>query len=202
MSIKALLRGPYRWLLLRWHRIPCAGRDVYVHPLVRVERPAGITLSDDVQVRWSCELLCGPHGQIQIGAHSRIDHHVTLEAKDGYVRLGHSVYVGSFSILRGDGGLEVGNDVLISPQVIVISANHAYADCTRPIREQGEVCKGVRIADDVWIGSGAKILDGVAIGCGTVVGAGAVVTRDLPPYSLAAGIPARVIRQRHPLSDL
>jgi acetyltransferase-like isoleucine patch superfamily enzyme len=66
----------------------------------------------------------------------------------------------------------------------------------RPIRDQGVTNKGIVIDDDVWVGSNVTFLDGVHVGTGCVIGAGAVVTKDLPPYSVAAGVPARVIDNR------
>jgi acetyltransferase-like isoleucine patch superfamily enzyme len=74
--------------------------------------------------------------------------------------------------------------------------NHVFADPDRPIRLQGETAKGIRIGRDVWLGNGVRVTDGVEIGDGCVIGAGSVVTRSIPPYSIAVGSPARVIRQR------
>lgn len=200
MDIKSILRGPYRWLALRWVGLNHVGESVYVHPSVRVINPSRVYLADQVHVLGSSLLQCEMQGCIEIGYHTRVDHHVTLQANGGHISLGTFVYVGPFSILRGDGGLEIGNDVLISPQVIIMSANHIYKDRTRLIREQGETRLGICIEDDVWIGAGAKVLDGVTVGRGAVIGAGAVVTRDVPCYSVAVGVPARVVELRQPTS--
>jgi acetyltransferase-like isoleucine patch superfamily enzyme len=141
-------------------------------------------------------LYCGEKGLIRLGYHSRIDHHTIIQANDGQIEIGSHVYVGPYSILRGDGGLRIGDDVLISPQVVIMSANHNYRDKSRLIREQGETFKGIVIENDVWIGAGAKVMDGVAVSAGAVVAAGAVVTRDVAPYMVVGGVPARVIGQR------
>lgn len=93
-------------------------------------------------------------------------------------------------------GFEIGDNVRIAAQVVIIPMNHIYEDPDTPIWKQGIRAKGIKIEDDVWIGAGAKILDGVTIGKGSVIGAGAVVTDDIPPYSVAVGVPARVIKKR------
>jgi acetyltransferase-like isoleucine patch superfamily enzyme len=80
--------------------------------------------------------------------------------------------------------------------VNIHSENHNFSDATRLIKDQGVRYEGVLVEDDVWIGSKATILDGVTLGQGAVIGAGAVVTRSVPAYAIAAGVPARVIGQR------
>ncbi|MNG32136.1 Virginiamycin A acetyltransferase [compost metagenome] len=74
--------------------------------------------------------------------------------------------------------------------------NHVFSDKTKPIKEQGIYRQGITIEDDCWIGSNVTILDGVTIGTGSVVAAGAVVTKDVPPYSVVGGVPAKIIKER------
>ncbi len=74
--------------------------------------------------------------------------------------------------------------------------SHNFSDPNIPINQQGLTCKGILIEDDCWLGTGVRVLDGVTIGRGSIVGAGAVVTKSLPPYSIAVGVPARVIDRR------
>jgi acetyltransferase-like isoleucine patch superfamily enzyme len=96
--------------------------------------------------------------------------------------------------LRGQGGIRIGDDVFLAPMVQMLAVNHIYHDTTRPISLQGITCQGIIVEDGAWIGGGAIILDGVRIGKNAVVGAGAVVTRDVPDYCVAVGNPARVVR--------
>jgi acetyltransferase-like isoleucine patch superfamily enzyme len=112
------------------------------------------------------------------------------------MRIGDRSAIGAHSFLGGQGGIEIGDDVIMGPGVRIFSENHAYADVDRPIREQGEIRAAVSIQDDCWIGAGATILAGVTIGRGSVIAAGAVVTRDVPACSVVAGAPARVIKSR------
>jgi len=91
-----------------------------------------------------------------------------------------------------------GDNVICGPRVSFHAENHVYTDPNTPIRLQGVTRRGIVVEADCWIGAGSMILDGVRIGRGTVVAAGAVVTRDVPPYSVVAGVPARVIKSRRP----
>ena len=95
------------------------------------------------------------------------------------------------------GEVTVGRDVMMGPEVIVYTQNHKSERTDIPMRLQGhEDASPVTIGNDVWIGRRAMILPGVHIGDGAVIGAGAVVTKDVPPYSVAGGVPAKVIRKR------
>ena len=96
---------------------------------------------------------------------------------------------GRFSCQKGGARLTTNEPY---PQRVYI---HAFADSTRSFVEQGITAEGIAIEDDVWIGSGAIITDGVRVGQGAVVAAGAVVTEDVPPHAVAAGVPARVVRE-------
>jgi acetyltransferase-like isoleucine patch superfamily enzyme len=97
----------------------------------------------------------------------------------------------------GAGGpLVIGSHVQMGPNVTITAENHLFSDPTRHVDEQGVSHEGIYIEDDCWIGGGVIILDGVRIGCGSVIGAGSVVTRSIPPNSVAIGVPARVVRSR------
>ncbi|MEO5821610.1 MAG: acyltransferase, partial [Vicinamibacteraceae bacterium] len=110
------------------------------------------------------------------------------------IRIGRRTFVGERALLRGQGGIAVGENVLLGPGAQLIAIDHVFSDAGRPIRDQGITAVGITIEDDCWIGAGAIILDGVTIGRGACVGAGAVVTRSIPARTLAVGVPARVIR--------
>lgn len=94
--------------------------------------------------------------------------------------------------------LQMGNNVMMGPEVMVFGPNHKADDLSIPIQEQGyEESRPVTIADDVWVGARVIILSGVSVGKGAIIGAGAVVTKDVPPYAVCVGNPARVVRFRN-----
>lgn len=114
----------------------------------------------------------------------------------GRLRLGERTYVGHNSVLYGAGDLQIGRDVLIGPGVILTSQGHGFEKPGLKVCEHELVLAPVVIGDDVWIGAGAVVVPGVTVGEGAVVAAGAVVTRDVLPYQVVAGVPARPLRER------
>jgi acetyltransferase-like isoleucine patch superfamily enzyme len=135
-------------------------------------------------------------GNIRIGEHCCIHEFAMLLTYGGEIRIGDFTSVNPFCILYGQGGLIIGNSVRIAAQTVIIPSNHNYADTERWIHGQGNTSLGIRIEDDVWIGAGARVLDGVTVGRGAIVGSGAVVTRNVPPFAVVGGVPARIIKYR------
>jgi acetyltransferase-like isoleucine patch superfamily enzyme len=117
------------------------------------------------------------------------------------ITIGKNCFIGEFNVVRGQGGVRIGDGVYTGPMVQIVAVNHVYLDPTRPIREQGITARGIIIEDDVWIGAGATVVVGVTIGQGSIIGAGAVVTSDIPPYSIAVGTPAKPIKDRRQLGN-
>lgn len=141
--------------------------------------------------------------RLKVGKNVILDSHCFLHCGGmnwskgkGLITLGNNVYIGPHSVLFGAGEIEIGNDVLISPNVTITSHQHTYANISKPIREQTTIFGKVVIKDDVWIGSNAVILPSITIGKGAVIGAGAVVTKNIPPFCIATGVPAEVVKKR------
>jgi acetyltransferase-like isoleucine patch superfamily enzyme len=140
-------------------------------------------------------------GGIEIGAEAFVMHNAELhvfnfrDLPHAFIRIGRRTFVGESVIVRGQGGVEIGDDVLIAPRAQILAINHNYADVSRPIIDQGITGRGIVVEDGSWIGAGAIVLDGVRIGRGAVVGANAVVTRDVPPHTVVVGSPARVVKR-------
>lgn len=114
--------------------------------------------------------------------------------RDITLQMGAHCSVNSCAYLQGE--ITIGNDVRIAPYVKIIAMNHGYQEIDIPICQQNCTAQGIRIGNDVWIGSGAIILDGVEVGSHTIIAAGAVVTKDVPDYCIVGGIPAKIIRNR------
>jgi acetyltransferase-like isoleucine patch superfamily enzyme len=119
-----------------------------------------------------------------------------INANRGQVTLGDRAWLGPFCLVYGNGGVTIGRNVLVAGHSSINTVSHSADRCDIPINDQPVVIDPVVIEDDVWIGLNAVILQGVSIGRGTIVGAGAVVNKSIPPWSIAAGVPARVIGRR------
>lgn len=111
------------------------------------------------------------------------------------MKIGDNSGIGINCVLQGD--VSIGNNVMMGPEVWIYTRNHEHARTDIPMRDQGfEAEKPVVIMNDVWIGSRVTILPGVKIGNGVIIGTGAVVTKDIPDYTIAAGNPAKVVKNR------
>lgn len=135
-------------------------------------------------------------GVIEVGLECEIGQGAELNPWGGSIRLGRRVWLGPYVVIYGHGGVEIGDQTLISMHVSILSSDHAIPERAKLIRDCRDEVKPTKIGKDCWIGANAVILGGVTIGDGCVVGAGAVVTKDLPAYSVAMGVPARVVRTR------
>jgi acetyltransferase-like isoleucine patch superfamily enzyme len=155
--------------------------------------PAGV--EEGVQIKGAERVRIGKGCQVQFGTVLHGGGMAWSESR-GFIHLDDRVFIGPHCTLFGAGGIEIGDDVLLSPHVVITSHQHTFADTDRPIRDQPAEFAPVVIEPDVWIGAAAVVLPGVRIGRGADVGAGAVVTRDVPPGAVAVGVPARVVRYR------
>jgi acetyltransferase-like isoleucine patch superfamily enzyme len=172
---------------------------VAIEPNVRLRYASGIHLARGVYLDEGVYLHALPNG-IRIGQNSYVMHHAELHVYNfrdlphAGIRLGKNCLISEFNVLRGQGGITIGNNVYTAPHVQILAVNHVYSDRTRPIIEQGITAQGIVVEDDAWIGAGAILLDGVRVGRGAVVAAGAVVAQDVEPYTVVGGVPARVIK--------
>jgi acetyltransferase-like isoleucine patch superfamily enzyme len=134
--------------------------------------------------------------KILIGDQTLISSFAMLRTYGGTIKIGESSFINSFTVLYGHGNLTIGNGCLIGPQVCIVPVNYGFQDRDISLRLQSPSLKGISIEDDVWIGAGATILDGCNVGKGSIIGAGAVVTKSVKPYSIVAGVPAKLISIR------
>jgi len=123
---------------------------------------------------------------------------VELGKGEGCLKIGPNTYIQSGCILNAFvGSIIIGANCMIAPRCALTPYQHDFTDTGRPMREQPLTSRGdIIIEDDVWLGLNVCVMDSVTIGKGAIVGAGAVVTKDIPPYAIAGGVPARVIRFR------
>jgi acetyltransferase-like isoleucine patch superfamily enzyme len=150
-----------------------------------------------VNVSTSSRFILGyPKGEIRINNFCEIKTGVVINAYGGHVNIGTNTFLGEYVCIYGHGGVQIGANTLIAMHTCIVSSNHSIPAKNELIRAHGDILLPVSIGTDVWIGAGCKILGGVTIGDGCVVGAGSVVTKDLPSYSISVGNPAKVIRYR------
>jgi acetyltransferase-like isoleucine patch superfamily enzyme len=114
------------------------------------------------------------------------------------IRLGANSAIDAYSFIGSSGFVSIGENVIMGQHVGFHPENHDFDRTDVPIREQGTTRQGITIEDDVWVGSNAIFLDGAHVGRGSVIGAGSVVRGHIPPYSIAVGVPAKVVRSRAP----
>lgn len=134
---------------------------------------------------------------IIIGEKCLISRNATISTGyKGYVRIGKNTIVGASSLLQGPGGIDIGENVLIGDQTVLNAGKHIYEDPGLPILEQGITMEGISVGDDVWIGTGVIVTDGVTISKGSIIEPGSLVNTNIPPYSVAAGSPAKIIKNR------
>lgn len=180
-------------LIMRMHGGAAIERGVRIRFAGNVELNHGAYLDQGVYLH-AC-----PNG-IRIGRDTLVMHGSVLHVYNfrgiphSGISVGDQSLIGEYNVIRGQGGVTIGNRVYTSPMVQILAVNHIFEDTSRPFVDQGITAEGITIEDDVWIGSGAIVTDGVRIGRGSVIAAGSVVTADVPPGTLVAGAPARVIR--------
>lgn len=133
---------------------------------------------------------------LTIGAGTIVKDGAYLAPRSGFIHIGQGCSINRNCIFLGYGGITLGNHVRVAANTSVIAFNHEFELLEVSILEQGNRWQGVIIEDDVWLGNGVKVLDGVTIGRGSVIGAGSVVTKSIPSNSVAVGVPARVLRKR------
>ena len=134
-----------------------------------------------------------PFRKCAIGSRSVIESFSVINNAVGDVVIGNDTRIGVGNTIIGP--VTIGHQVNIGQHVLISGLNHNYEAVDQPIAEQGVRVTPITIADDVWIGGNAVILPGICIGCHAVVGAGAVVTKDVEPYTVVVGNPARVIKR-------
>jgi acetyltransferase-like isoleucine patch superfamily enzyme len=161
-----------------------AGRNVAIGDYVYLNcyGVEGVRIADNVRIK--------EFGWIQVTSH--------LSHPGVGMTVGPNTYIGPHCILGAAGGINVGADVVMGAYVQLLAENHNFESGDLPINRQGVTRRGIVVEDGCWLGNSVIVLDGVRIGSNSVIGAGSVVTHDIPQDSIAVGNPARVIRSRTP----
>ena len=188
------LRALFYRLILRMDGLSAIERNVRLRFASHIRLGHGSYLDENVYIH-AC-----PAG-VEIGPNTLVMHGAVLHVYNfrqlphAGIRIGRDSLIGEYTVIRGQGGVTIGDRVYTSPMTQIIAVNHVFDDPDRPFVDQGITAQGITIEDDVWLGASAVITDGVRVGKGAVVAAGSVVTKDVPPHTVVAGVPARVVRQ-------
>ena len=161
-----------------------------------------ITIKNNVSLYDKVEILCEESKTknkafLEIGSNSLIKNGALLSVKSGSLKIGENCAIGKRTdIICENTKISIGDNVRMAAECFIITNNHNFESRELPIWQQGRSHKPVVIQDDVWIGRRVMIMPGVHIGKGCVISAGAVVTKDFPPYSVVGGVPAKIIKTR------
>lgn len=148
------------------------GRGSKIYPSVRMDTP--------------------PYRSFRLGRHSVIESYCCINNAVGDITIGHHTRIGIHNTIIGP--VNIGSHVNLAQGIVVTALNHQFLDASKRIDQQGITTRPVVIGDDVWIGANAVVLPGVTVGSHSVVAAGAVVTKDVPPHTVVGGVPAKVIK--------
>jgi acetyltransferase-like isoleucine patch superfamily enzyme len=190
----ALRKLCYPWLL------GACGRNVTFGQGVVLRHPQKIHVGDNVVVDDLVLLDAkGTANQgIRLGNGVFLGRGTILSCKDGDIELGDHVNIGFHSEVFSGSRVTVGAYGLFAAYTYLVGGGHEFDRPDVPVIEQARSSRGIALGENVWLGTGAKVLDGVRVGRDVVIGAGAVVTEDLPDGVVAVGVPARAVRRREP----
>lgn len=176
-----------------------AGKGLILGQGIVLRHPNKITLGNRVAIDDYVLLDASGAGDegINLGDDLIISRNCVIQGKTGGVTIGNKTDIGCNTVITSGAGIFIGRSVLIAANCYIGGGRYITDRLDIPMMEQGVYTKGaVVIEDDVWLGAGSTVLDGVKIGKGCIVGAGAVVTKDLPEYAIATGVPAKIIKTR------
>lgn len=193
MSLKDKIKyNPKLKKLVHWMLIPTGEARPrlwvkwFVNPFIH-KRGKG----SKVRSRTRMDVL--PFNRFQLGANSTIEDFCTVNNGVGDVLIGDNSLIGMGNVIIGP--VTIGNNVIFAQNIVASGLNHEYRDVNQPIHAQKILVAPIVVEDDCWIAANSVITSGVTIGKHSVIAAGAVVTKDIPPYSVAVGNPARVIKR-------
>lgn len=180
------------YLMIKWR--------CFVHPGARISYPLLLKIGKGAKlgrcvINIAPQAALGRRYAVEIGEATAIHDNTIIATHGGYVDIGSRVTLHPFSVIYGYGGVTIGDDARIATSTVIVASTHGIDDPDRRIADAWSG-KGIQIGADTWLGAGVRVLDGTNIGNRCVIGAGAVVTKDIPDESVAVGMPARVVKRR------
>lgn len=175
------------------------GENVKIGKGVKIVNPEYIEIGDNVTICDHCTLIARGEGGIVVDDFVVLNDRVYLDTESpewGYIRIGKHVYIGTGTTLFGHKGLEIGERALLAQNITLTPYSHIFDDPDDFIIMQGGHMEKVTLGRDCYIGMGVCVMYSGNVGDGSIVGAGSVVVKPIPPYSVAVGCPAKVIKER------
>lgn len=193
MSIKDKIKSsPGLKKFVHWMLVPSGEArprlwvKLFVNPFIH-KKGSGST------IRWRTRMDVLPFNRFEMGRKSVIEDFSTINNGVGDVLIGDNTLIGMSNVIIGP--VTIGNNVIFAQNIVISALNHEYSDVNVPIYLQKVVVNPIIVEDDCWIAANSVITSGVTIGKHSVVGGGSVVTKSVPPFSVVAGNPARVIKK-------
>jgi acetyltransferase-like isoleucine patch superfamily enzyme len=180
------LAEPVNKLILKWRylwQFRVRNRHIVTHGMVNLARGAHVYCRRGL-------------AHMELGKDVWIGEGTNIRCHEGSLRIGDRVVFGGPDTVNCYLDIDIGDDCILSDWIYVTDFDHRFRNLDTRIQDQGVVCSPVRIEPDCWIGEKASVLRGSIVGKGSVIGAQTVVKGDIPPYSVAVGSPARVIKRR------
>ncbi|MGB6297270.1 MAG: acyltransferase [Rivularia sp. (in: cyanobacteria)] len=198
-DLPAIALGPKLRKLIYKSLFSRMGKSIYIQNGVELLGACNVEIGDGVHLFKGVRVdaLGHQNNRITLEEGVSIERNVDIGALDNtHIYIDKGTFIGVGVCIAGPGNVKIGKRCLIAAHSGIFANNHNYADPLKYIADQGVTRKGITIEDDCWLGHAVTVIDGITIGKGSVIGAGSVVTKDIPPYSIAVGTPARVIKSR------
>lgn len=199
MSLSSFIKSNPRlkkfvhWMIVPTHDFrPRLWIRLFVNPLRNKKGKNAI-------IRRNAKLDVLPFNSFSVGANSIIEDFATINNGVGDISIGEHTMIGRGNVIIGP--VHIGNRVMLAPNIVISGLNHGYEDINISPSNQPVTTQIITIKDDVWIGANSVITAGVCIGKHAIVGAGSVVTKDIPDFCIAAGNPAKIIKKYHKESN-
>ena len=160
-----------------------------VNPKIKIGKNSTIKYSSEFKLTDGAKLVIGSNCTIKENSY------FLLTKPNPYLQMGDYVGIGRNCYIAIKDHLEIGSYTRIGPNVTILDQDHTYEKSDLIMNQHADIQK-VKIGKDVWIGANAIVLKGITIGDGAILGAGSIVTRDIPPYEIWAGVPAKFIKER------
>ena len=198
-DLPTIVMGPQLRRFVYRNIFKSIGNEVFIQHGVELIGSSCIEIGNGVNIFKGVRLDAKghKHNRIDIQNWVTIERNVDIGSMDNTsIYIGENTYIAPGVCIAGQGDIHIGKNCMIAANSGIYANNHVFTDLSLPVKQQGTTREGIIIEDDCWLGHGVTVLDGVKIGKGSVIGAGAVVSKNIPPYSIAVGVPAKVIKDR------